>query len=156
LKIEFIRAKTSNLDRLIEIWKDFMDYHKKLDPFFTRSEDGHLKFRSYMESVLNNDDYLLLVVWADNSIEGYALAQVNYYPPVFERTRHCLLTDIVLTEALRGKGIGKQLFEEVKKWSLGKDLDRIELRVVPQNKPAYDFYTKLGFRAYLHDMFIEL
>ena len=97
-----------------------------------------------------------MIVIDSGKILGYALAQVSYHPPVLKNTKFCLLTDIVVIDEFRGQGIGKQLFEEVKNWSKEKGVNRIELKVAPGNKLGYTFYSRLGFKDYLHELYIQI
>lgn len=55
----------------------------------------------------------------------------------------CLfLEDIIVTESLRGKGIGKLLFDEVVKVSKSLGVRRMEWQVLEWNTPAIKFYEK--------------
>ena len=56
------KAKAEDLAGITEIWKEFMDYHKELDIFFTRSAEGHLNFKKFISSNLGNDEFLILVM----------------------------------------------------------------------------------------------
>lgn len=154
--MEILHANHTHIPQIVDIWKDFMDCHKNIDPFFTRSVNGHEKFKTYLESVINNDEYLLLVITELQNVIGYTLAQIQYHPPVFEDTRYCLITDIVVKDEYRRQGLGQQLIEGVKTWAKGKNVTRIELKVLPGNTLAYKFYLHLGFKDYLHDLYLNI
>jgi GNAT superfamily N-acetyltransferase len=56
------------------------------------------------------------------------------------------LEDLWVVEAFRRKGVGKALFEKVRRAGLQKKCIRMCWQVLHWNQPAIDFYTALGAR----------
>jgi GNAT superfamily N-acetyltransferase len=54
------------------------------------------------------------------------------------------LEDILVTEALRGKGIGKMLIERLIQEAKEKGFKRMTWQVLDWNEPAINFYRKFG------------
>ena len=54
------------------------------------------------------------------------------------------LEDILVTEALRGKGIGKMLIESLIQEAKEKGFKRMTWQVLDWNEPAINFYKKFG------------
>lgn len=55
----------------------------------------------------------------------------------------CLfLEDIIVTESMRGKGIGKLLFDTIVEVSKKENVRRMEWQVLDWNTPAIEFYKK--------------
>ena len=54
------------------------------------------------------------------------------------------LEDILVTEALRGKGIGKMLIERLIEEAKEKGFKRMTWQVLDWNEPAINFYKKFG------------
>ena len=52
------------------------------------------------------------------------------------------LEDILVTNSMRGKGIGKLLFERLIKEAKEKGFNRIAWQVLDWNEPAINFYKK--------------
>lgn len=52
------------------------------------------------------------------------------------------LEDILVTESMRGKGIGKMLIERLKEEAREKGFKRITWQVLDWNAPAINFYNK--------------
>lgn len=52
------------------------------------------------------------------------------------------LEDILVTESMRGKGIGKMLIERLKEEAREKGFKRITWQVLDWNEPAINFYKK--------------
>jgi GNAT superfamily N-acetyltransferase len=54
------------------------------------------------------------------------------------------LEDLIVTESLRRKGIGKLLIERLIQEAKDKGFKRIVWQVLDWNQPAIDFYNQLG------------
>ncbi|CAN5297325.1 GNAT family N-acetyltransferase [soil metagenome] len=54
------------------------------------------------------------------------------------------LEDLLVTETLRGMGVGKLLFDELFKEAKAKKYAGISWQVLDWNEPAINFYKKLG------------
>lgn len=54
------------------------------------------------------------------------------------------IDDIVVTEAMRGAGIGKLLFEETVREAKRTHMRRLEWQVLEWNAPAINFYNKFA------------
>jgi GNAT superfamily N-acetyltransferase len=82
---------------------------------------------------------------------GFFVAEINdaivglalYYFKYSTWKGKCLfLEDIIVTEAQRGKGIGKLLFDQVVQVSRETKVRRMEWQVLDWNAPAIAFYKK--------------
>jgi GNAT superfamily N-acetyltransferase len=67
---------------------------------------------------------------------------VYYYKYSTWKGKCLFLEDIIVTEHLRGKGIGKILFEAVARVAKEKKVRRMEWQVLEWNTPAIKFYEK--------------
>ncbi|GGD20518.1 GNAT family N-acetyltransferase [Hyunsoonleella pacifica] len=81
------------------------------------------------------------VAEVDNKIEGIALVY-NRYSTWKGRAIH--LEDLIVSEAMRGHGIGSKLLDEVVKYGHKLGVKRINWEVVDWNTPAIEFYEKNG------------
>ena len=80
-----------------------------------------------------------IVAQLNNEVIGFAL----YYTSYSTWKGSCLyLEDFLVTEKLRGKGIGKQLFDEVLSIAKNRNVGRFEWQVLDWNEPALNFYRK--------------
>ncbi len=74
-------------------------------------------------------------------IVGIALYYVRYST---WKGRRLYLEDIVVTESMRGRGVGKQLFEETLSLCKRRGYHGMVWQVLDWNTPAIDFYKKYG------------
>ncbi len=79
------------------------------------------------------------VAEVDGVIQGFALYYVRYSTWKGQRM---YLEDIIVTEAMRGKGLGKLLFDELLKEAASRRFSGIVWQVLDWNAPAINFYKK--------------
>jgi GNAT superfamily N-acetyltransferase len=76
---------------------------------------------------------------ANNIIQGFALYYIRYSTWKGQRM---YLEDILVTKKMRGKQLGKQLFDRLIVESKEKNLKGIVWQVLDWNEPAIQFYKK--------------
>ena len=62
-----------------------------------------------------------------------------------EWNNRIIMTQLLVDESQRGKGIGKMLFDFVKNFAKQEDYRIITLETQNTNVPAIDFYLRMGF-----------
>ncbi|HUH32433.1 MAG TPA: GNAT family N-acetyltransferase [Daejeonella sp.] len=79
------------------------------------------------------------VAEADNVIHGFGLYYVRY-----STWKGCrlYLEDLIVTEEMRGKGIGKLLFDTLVTEAVTKGYNGMTWQVLDWNEPAINFYRK--------------
>lgn len=75
----------------------------------------------------------------DGVIVGLAL---YYYKYSTWKGKCLFLEDIIVTEKMRGEGIGKLLFDKVVEMAKKEKVRRLEWQVLEWNEPAIKFYKK--------------
>jgi GNAT superfamily N-acetyltransferase len=83
-----------------------------------------------------------LIAYLDGKPAGFAVFFHNF--STFLGKPGIYLEDLFVKPEFRGKGIGKRLFVEVARIAKNRDCGRLEWSVLNWNKPAIDFYKKLG------------
>ena len=61
--------------------------------------------------------------------------------------RYIHLESIVVHKKYRGRGVGKELLKEIRKFAHKKRFHRISADVYARNSAALKFHEKLGFKA---------
>ncbi len=149
------KAKPSDLAEVVELWKELMDFHRELDPLYTCSEDGPDNFLKWIKKQMKIEDAELIVADVSGNVIGYAKIEIAKYPPVFEKKKYGMISDVAVSKKYRRRGIGRILFEESIKWFSEHKIDRIELRVSNANDIAQGFWNKMGFKPYMTTMYKE-
>ena len=84
----------------------------------------------------------VLIAYLEGAPAGFALYFHNF--STFLGRPGIYLEDLFVEPAHRGKGIGKALLVEIAKIAKERNCGRLEWAVLDWNKPAIDFYRKLG------------
>ena len=85
--------------------------------------------------------YECFLAETENEIVGLAFF-TERYSTWDGRTLH--LEDLVVTEKMRGKGIGLSLYKSFLNEAKKQGVNRVEWSVLDWNKPAIDFYLRSG------------
>ncbi|MFM8916276.1 MAG: N-acetyltransferase family protein [Bacteroidota bacterium] len=88
-----------------------------------------------------NPVYRLLVAELDGKVVGMAIYFVKYST---WKGKGVYLDDIVVTEPMRGQGIGAKLFKAVMQDARDMDAKQMHWQVLDWNEPAIRFYKRYG------------
>lgn len=153
--MEIVLAKDSHLPEIIEIWKEFMDFHKSVDPYFARSEDGHLNFGKFVKELIKKEDSQVLVALEQDRVVAYSIAQIAKRPPAFQDQTYGFISDVAVKSNYQRKGIGERILAKIYEWFESHNIDRVELRVAAKNQLGYSFWKKHGFKDYIHILYLN-
>ena len=155
-KVTIRNAKESDIETVIEIWKEFIDFHKERDRLLTRRADGHEYFAKFFRENMEKETSHVLVAEIAGKIVGYCQNMIVEFPPVLVTEKYGNVMDMAVTEKYRSQGIGEKFFNEAKKWFREKGLERLEVRVLAANEIATNFWRKMGFKPYLETVYMEI
>jgi GNAT superfamily N-acetyltransferase len=91
-----------------------------------------------------NGSSIALIAEADSEIIGMCTLQVLI--STSEGGIVGLLEDLIVKKGYRSKGAGRQLIEEIIKWSKTRNIRRIQLLRDINNTEAHDFYLSQGWK----------
>jgi GNAT superfamily N-acetyltransferase len=149
-------ANRRDIPDIVRLWEELMDYHRELDPFFTRARHGADLFRRFLEQNLENEAACVLVAQAEDGVVGYCQGLMEQHPPLVMESDYGQVLDFMVTASHRHTGIGRQMFEALCKWFRREGVRRIEVRHSTFNALAARFWPQMGFKPYLQTLFMEL
>ena len=133
MKINIRRAFKEDCPRLLELITEFAVYEKAPD-------DVTVTLAHFEESGFGDKPVWWSFVAEENgAIHGFALYYIRYST---WKGQAMYLEDIIVTESMRGKKIGKLLFDRLIEEAKEKKLHRIVWQVLEWNEPAINFYKK--------------
>jgi GNAT superfamily N-acetyltransferase len=127
------RATKEDCPRLLELIRELADYERAPDEVsvtlehFTRSGFGP------------DPVWWAFVVDVDGKVEGFALYYIRYSTWKGQRL---YLEDLIVTDKMRGKGLGKLLFDRLLEEMKEKNFQGMVWQVLDWNEPAINFYKK--------------
>jgi GNAT superfamily N-acetyltransferase len=89
----------------------------------------------------NKPVWKAFVTEVDGAIMGFALYYVRYST---WKGRRIYLEDLIVTESMRGKGLGKLLFDRIVQETQELNYSGMVWQVLDWNQPAIEFYQKYG------------
>lgn len=155
-EIIYRRAIEKDIPKVVELWKEFIDFHKTRDTFFSRSTEGPENFGKLIAENLQKDNAIVYVAEKNGEVVGHILATIQNYPPAFEIKKYGFVNDLAVASAYRRIGIGQHLFALVKDWFVKMGIRRIEIEVAIANEVSTSFWGKMNFRPYKETRYLEL
>src|ERR1700710_261181 len=120
--------------RLLELVNELAVYEKA-------PEEVTVTLDHFTESGFGqNAVWLAFAAVQDGKVEGFALYYIRYSTWKGQRM---YLEDLIVTEKLRGQGVGKLLFGKLIAEAKEKQFTGIAWQVLDWNEPAIKFYRKL-------------
>ena len=133
MTINIRRAVKEDCARLMELVSELAVYEKAPD-------DVTVTLDHFVESGFGDKPVWWAFVAEENgTIHGFALYYIRYST---WKGQAMYLEDILVTEAMRGKKIGKLLFDRLIEEAREKKFTRIIWQVLEWNEPAINFYKK--------------
>lgn len=131
-----IRAgKKEDLPRVLELVKELAEYERALHEVTNTVE------RMEQDGFGPQPLFGFFVAEAENTIVGISLYYWRYST---WKGKRLYLEDIVVTQAERGKGFGKLLFDRTLQHALDENATGMVWQVLDWNEPAINFYKQYG------------
>jgi len=135
MNVSIRRAVKQDCPRILELIQELALYEKAPNevtvtlPHFEQSGFG------------NSPVWWAFVAEANGIVQGFALYYIRYSTWKGQRM---YLEDLLVTEELRGQGIGSLLFDKLIEEAKAKGFNGITWQVLEWNEPAKNFYKKLN------------
>jgi GNAT superfamily N-acetyltransferase len=127
------RAVREDCPRLLELVKELALYEKAPEEVTVTQEH-------FTESGFGpHPVWWAFVAEVDGRVEGFALYYIRFSTWKGQRM---YLEDLYVTEEMRGRGLGKQLFDELIREAQRKKFQGMTWQVLEWNEPAIQFYKK--------------
>jgi GNAT superfamily N-acetyltransferase len=133
LEIQIRKAEKKDCNAMMELINELAVYEKA-------PEEVTVDFNHFVESGFGEKPvWWAFVAEVENQVVGFALYYIRYSTWKGQRL---YLEDILVNEPLRGKGIGKLLFDKLIEVTQEKKLAGMVWQVLEWNEPAINFYKK--------------
>jgi len=133
MNITIRKAVKKDCARLLELVRELAIFEKAPD-------EVTVSLKHFEESGFGkNPVWWAFVAEVDGRIEGFALYYIRFSTWKGQRM---YLEDLYVTEAMRGKGLGKLLFDHLIEEAQSRQLNGMMWQVLEWNEPAIKFYKK--------------
>jgi GNAT superfamily N-acetyltransferase len=140
MKFTFAPANPNDLPALIKL----------LDTLFSIEQDfapQPEKQRRGLERLLADPERACIMVARDKAGRAIAMASAQLVISTAEGAPSAWVEDVVVSDAYRGQGLGKQVLAALLDWARGQGATRAQLLADLDNTPALAFYDHLGWQG---------
>jgi ribosomal protein S18 acetylase RimI-like enzyme len=132
--------------------------HHAFDARRFMNPGGNLErgYAHFLGSQLERDDAAVFVAEVDGAVGGYIYLSIE--PVSWEELRDeaGFIHDVIVDEAMGGRGIATQLIDAGITWLRERGMPRVVLHTADQNIVAQRLFAKLGFRRTMIEMTLEI
>jgi GNAT superfamily N-acetyltransferase len=133
MNIEIRRARKEDCKRILELVKE-------LAVFERAPKEVTVPLKHFTNSGFGPKPvWWAFVADVDGVIQGFALYYIRFSTWKGQRL---YLEDFLITEEMRGKGLGKMLFDQILEEAKARKLNGVQWQVLEWNETAINFYKK--------------
>jgi len=143
--------REANLGDLPELLKLEQGVVKAERPFNSAIKSEGARYYD-IPFLIEDDNSLLLVAVVGEVIVATGYSQIRVSKSSLKHDKHAYLGFMYVCPEHRGKGLNKQLMEQLISWSAQQGVNDFYLDVYAQNQSAIRAYEKLGFEPCLMEM----
>ena len=138
-------AQNRDIPGLIKLLYQVGDVHHQIRPDIFRS--GAIKYTEpELEAILADENSPIFVMAEKETVLGYCFCQIREYrgSTVLTDRKEIYIDDLCVDETVRGRHVGKQLYEHTCAWAKSIGCNFVTLNVWCGNDSAMAFYEKRG------------
>lgn len=143
------QAAAQDIPSLQTLFTEVDNYHADHVPAFFRHVDTPTRPNGIIAQWLDVNDAAILVAEVNGDVVGLVHVTAREAPehPVLQPRRFAHVSDMIVHESFRGKGIGNLLLDAAENWAREMGLAEIELSVWAFNESAVALYRKSEFET---------
>lgn len=145
IKMKIRRAENKDKERLGELLSQVLEVHHNARPDLFKS--GAKKYSDVeLDAILADDTRPIFVAESDGEVLGYAFCIFVQHKDdnILTDVKTLYIDDLCVDENIRGKGIGKALYNFVVEYAKKCGCYNVTLNVWADNKHALAFYESIG------------
>lgn len=148
------RATEGDYEQIIDLYEEGDRFHARALPDLFRLPEGQSRPREFVVGTVDDEDAALLVAESQGRLVGVLRAVVRTAPdhPILRPRSFIEISDVVVGESFRGRGVGTQLMGEAHRWAAEKGFTSVELNVYEFNEGARRLYEELGYKTFSRRM----
>lgn len=154
--IRIRKAMRKDVGLLVELWKEFMNYHDDvvikvrpdLKEHLAKDRKGAENFKGFVSGKIKDKNAIVLIAEVDGKTAGYSLAYIKDNVPVFKVKKLGYLSDLFVRKEFRGLHISTKLVNEAIEFFKKNKMKFVSIAVYNDNEYARNIYKKWGFKEF--------
>jgi ribosomal protein S18 acetylase RimI-like enzyme len=144
-------ARGGDQEAIGALWRQLMDHHRSLDSRFTVAQDGEKKYiRHALEMMRSTNARVLVAEYIETGeVVAYIMGELQSRPPIALPGLYGFISDICVQVTWRNQGVGRALFQELRRWFVTRKAIAIELYIAESNPAALAFWAEMGMKPFL-------
>lgn len=150
------QADKGDITGIIDLLYQVDKVHNEIRPDLFKGNTPKYSEEELM--ALLEDEHRPIFVYDNGKVVGHAFCQIIEVEGdrLLQDIKTLYIDDICVDEEVRGKDIGKALFDFVRNYAISLGCHNITLNVWEGNDAAFGFYKKMGMRVQKTGMEIRL
>ncbi|MDQ3194188.1 MAG: GNAT family N-acetyltransferase [Bacteroidota bacterium] len=145
--IKIRKYSENDLDFISEKQSLLSGFHFQFDKeYYEPSDNSRQEFKDYIAKRITDENFNILIAESSGKITGYVMGWIDLRPPIYKIRNVGYLSNIFVNSDQRNSGIGKELYNEMEKWFLSKNVDYIEIKSDARNTDTINKFRNHGFR----------
>ena len=156
--MKIVEYDKKHINTVKDLLSELQEYLVKLDSrkVLVLKDDYRDRYFEYVTEDVKNNHGKIFIAENGNRAVGLVICKIYQGGGEQDITTACpkvgFISDLVVKETERGKGIGKLLISEAEKYFKSKACEYSQLEVFAPNKNAFELYKKLGYGVLLQYM----
>jgi GNAT superfamily N-acetyltransferase len=142
-------ATLDDLDLLLTFEQAIIEAERPFDSTIRTGLDVHYYD---LAALVSSPDAQVLVAELDSEVIGSGYARIERSEVYFNHREHAYLGFMYVVPQHRGKGVNRQIMEELEAWSRSRGVTEMRLEVYAENAGAIRAYEKSGYAKLLLEM----
>ena len=151
-------ATHEDYERLLEIYRQVDELHRRHHPEVFRQPDGPPRTFDYYCSLLEDMHTGIFVAEEGGDLAGFIHVAIRDAAPIpiLRPRRYAVIDGIGVRSDRQNRGVGSALMAKAHTWAAAMGATAMQLNVYAFNEQALTFYRKLGYRTVSYKMDLEL
>lgn len=145
MDINIRHARAQDIQTVAEMCRELLMLHSEFSEFWTPSDNCLESYLDYMAKAEDDSERALLVAIHSDEVIGFIHGTLQTPPPPVENKTRGLITDLMVSPAVRRKGTGSELHAALLEWFRAQNANEVTLTMACKNEAAVAFWRKLGY-----------
>jgi ribosomal protein S18 acetylase RimI-like enzyme len=145
----------TELQRVIQLWKSFMDDPSAIDKPLPTHEENTKKQAQFLQELIRQDPRQVLVADREGELIGYVAYEIEQKAPIEMQQKRSFVHDLYVEPDHRRTGVGRSLLQACLDVIKSAGPHQVRIAVWVRNGKAIELYRAMGFTDHLLVMRIE-